>query len=75
MDSLRLFIIPLPDRLRQLHHIPHRISFQQILIVEMIKEHVQPLLCVDDMRFEIRWGFRLDALHVVAEDFENGLRV
>lgn len=55
MYGLRLLEIPSPYRLGQLCHSRNRICLEQILVIEVIKQYIEPLLCVIDLRFERGW--------------------
>ena len=63
LDLARPGEITLPQSLAQLNHLPHRVRLQQVLVVQVVEQNVQPLLCVVDLRFVAWWGARLDPCH------------
>lgn len=69
-----LIILPGLDVSSQLVHRLDCIGLEQILIVQVIKQNVQPFLRVCDMRLEVRWRFGFHALHVSVENFVDGTR-
>jgi len=77
-DVLEQIVCPIKlsglNGLRQFTHFLHRIRLQQILVVQMIKQDIQPLFGVEDLRSELgrRTGF--DTLHLRTENSEDWLR-
>jgi len=68
-------MLPLRNRTRQLAHLLNRVRLKQVLVVQMIKEDIESLLCIEDLGTELRWCARLDALHFRVEDLQNWLRL
>lgn len=71
MDALSSLIVTRLQRLRELYHACDGILFEEVLVVEMVEEYVQPLLGVDDLFLEFSRCSRLDPLHVRAEKLKN----
>ncbi len=59
MDRLRRVVVARPQRLGQLLHALDRVRLEQVLVVKMVKEDVEPLLRVDDVRFVGRLVYQL----------------
>lgn len=72
MNRLGLLEILVANCSRQLRHARYRVRLQQVAVVEVVKEDVEPLLRVDDMGFEGGRGARFHTLHVLAKDLVDG---
>lgn len=58
----------------KLIHRLDRVWSEQIFVIQVIEEDVQPLLSVCDVGLEIGWSPGLYALHVGIEDLVDGSR-
>lgn len=57
------------------HHLPHGLLAQQIIIVKMVKQNINPLLHVVHLRLELRRSNRLDAVDFGHEEVNDGLSI
>ena len=73
MDGVRSFVVARLHRIGKLHHVRYCRRLEQGLVVEMVKQDVQPLLRVIHLRLESGWCFGFDALHVLVEVLVNRL--
>lgn len=53
----------------QLDHICHSIRLEQILIVKVVKEDVQPPFCIVNLGFEGRRRTSFNTLHIRVQNF------
>lgn len=73
MDGVRRIIILGLDGMREFDHAINGAGFQQVVIVQMVEENVQPPFRVINLGLEGRWGAGLHPFHVRSKNFEDGL--
>lgn len=60
------------DVIRQIIHLLNGVRLEQILIIKVVKEYVQTLLGINNVRLILRWCLGLDTLEFCAKDFVDG---
>lgn len=73
-DGRCLVVLPGLDMTRKLIHLLNSVWFQKILIVQVIKEDVQPFLSVGNMLLVGGWNLCLHTLQIGIEDLVDGPR-
>lgn len=72
LNLSRALKIPGLERLRQLDNLRHRVRLQQVLVVQVVVEDVEPFLRVFDLGRELLRGAGFDARHLGGEDRVDG---
>lgn len=72
MDRPGGLVVARLNGLCQLRHVCDGVRLEQVFVVEVVEENVQPALSVVDLCLEGRWSAAPDALHVCGEDFVDG---
>lgn len=68
MDSPGGLVVARLDGASQLRHVRNGVGLEQVLVVEVVEQDVQPAFGIIHLCFEGRRGPRLHALHVCGED-------